>query len=154
MTFLNMCRMQLPISVLLERNVIAEKNKQVTSVEKLGFGKCRLSIAIPKTGTIKTVADLNGKKIATSYPLILSNYLKEKNINATIQEISGSVEIAPKIGLAEAICDLVSSGSTLFSNELTELETILRSEAVLISNKNYLLKNKTCLINYYSELKR
>jgi len=117
-------------------NVIAEKNKQVTSVEKLGFGKCRLSIAIPNSGTIKTAADLDGKKIATSYPLILSNYLKEKNINATIQEISGSVEIAPKIGLAEAICDLVSSGSTLFSNELTELETILRSEAVLISNKN------------------
>ena len=117
-------------------NVIVEKNKEVTSVEKLGFGKCRLSLAIPKTGTIKTVADLNGKKIATSYPLVLSNYLKEKNINATIQEISGSVEIAPRIGLAEAICDLVSSGSTLFSNELTELETILKSEAVLISNKN------------------
>ena len=126
-------------------NVIAEKNKQVTSVEKLGSGKCRLSIAIPKTGAIKTVADLNGKKIATSYPLILSNYLKEKNINATIQEISGSVEIAPKIGLAEAICDLVSSGSTLFSNELTELETILRSEAVLISNKNLSAEKQSLL---------
>jgi ATP phosphoribosyltransferase len=117
-------------------NVVAEKNKQVISVEKLGFGKCRLSIAIPKSGNIKTTADLIGKKIATSYPLILSNYLKEKNINATIQEISGSVEIAPRIGLADAICDLVSSGSTLFSNELTELETVLKSEAVLISNKN------------------
>jgi ATP phosphoribosyltransferase len=116
--------------------VIVEKNKQVISVEKLGFGKCRLSIAIPKSGNIKTTADLNGKKIATSYPLILSNYLKEKNINATIQEISGSVEIAPRIGLADAICDLVSSGSTLFSNELTELETVLTSEAVLINNKN------------------
>lgn len=116
-------------------NVIAEKNKQVTSVEKLGFGKCRLSIAVPKTGVIKSAVDLIGKKIATSYPLILSNYLKEKNINATIQEISGSVEIAPRIGLADAICDLVSSGSTLFSNELTELETVLKSEAVLISNK-------------------
>ena len=126
-------------------NVIAEKNKQVTSVEKLGFGKCRLSIAIPKTGAIKTVADLNGKKIATSYPLVLSNYLREKNINATIQEISGSVEIAPKIGLAEAICDLVSSGSTLFSNELTELETILRSEAVLISNKNLSAEKQSLL---------
>src|SRR5688572_770866 len=117
-------------------NVIAEKSKEISSVEKLGFGKCRLSIAIPKNGSLKSIADLNSKKIATSYPLILSSFLKEKNIKATIQEISGSVEIAPRIGLADAICDLVSSGSTLFSNELTELETVLRSEAVLISNKN------------------
>ena len=117
-------------------NVAAEKNKAVKSVEKLGFGKCRLSVAVPKNGIIKSVADLNGKKIATSYPLVLSDFLKEKKINATIQEISGSVEIAPRIGLADAICDLVSSGSTLFSNELEELETVLKSEAVLISNKN------------------
>src|SRR5688572_24611562 len=117
-------------------NVIVEKNKKVNSIEQLGFGKCRLSIAIPKSGTIKSLTDLNNKKIATSYPFILSNFLKEKNITATIQEISGSVEIAPRIGLADAICDLVSSGSTLFSNELTELETVLRSEAILISNKN------------------
>jgi ATP phosphoribosyltransferase len=117
-------------------NVVAEKNKRVTPVEKLGFGKCRLSVAVPKNGSIKSVADLNGKKIATSYPLILSGYLKEKNIQAAIQEISGSVEIAPRIGLADAICDLVSSGSTLFNNELAELETVLKSEAVLISNKN------------------
>lgn len=117
-------------------NVAAEKNKAVKSVEKLGFGKCRLSVAVPKNGIIKSVADLNGKKIATSYPLVLSDFLKEKKINATIQEISGSVEIAPRIGLADAICDLVSSGSTLFSNELEELETVLKSEAVLICNKN------------------
>src|ERR1700752_5372980 len=117
-------------------NVTVEKNKQVSSIEKLGFGKCRLSIAIPKNGTIRSLIDLNNKKIATSYPLILSNFLKEKKIAATIQEISGSVEIAPRIGLADAICDLVSSGSTLFSNELTELETVLSSEAVLISNRN------------------
>ena len=117
-------------------NVIVEKNKKVSSVEKLGFGKCRLSIAIPKSGTIRSITDLHNKKIATSYPRILSNFLKEKNITATIQEISGSVEIAPRIGLADAICDLVSSGSTLFSNELTELEPVLRSEAILISNKN------------------
>jgi ATP phosphoribosyltransferase len=116
-------------------NVVAEKNKEVKSVEKLRFGKCRLSLAAPKNGSIKTIADLSGKKIATSYPLILSNFLKDKNIKATIQEISGSVEIAPRIGLADAICDLVSSGSTLFSNELEELETVLKSEAVLISNK-------------------
>ena len=126
-------------------NVTVEKNKQVTSVEKLGFGKCRLSIAIPKSGSIKSISDLNNKKIATSYPLLLRNYLTEKNITATIQEISGSVEIAPRIGLADAICDLVSSGSTLFSNELTELETVLKSEAVLISNKNLSVEKQTLL---------
>ena len=126
-------------------NVIKEKNKQVNAVEKLGFGKCRLSIAIPKSGTIRTLDDLGNKKIATSYPLVLSNFLKEKNITATIQEISGSVEIAPRIGLADAICDLVSSGSTLFSNELAELETVLKSEAVLISNKSLSGQKQTLL---------
>ena len=126
-------------------NVIAEKNKQISSIEKLGFGKCRLSIAIPKNGSLRSINDLNSKKIATSYPLILSNFLNEKNITATIQEISGSVEIAPRIGLADAICDLVSSGSTLFSNELTELETVLRSEAVLISNKNLSVEKQNLL---------
>jgi ATP phosphoribosyltransferase len=117
-------------------NVVAEKNKGVISLDKLGFGKCRLSVAIPKNGEISSLKDLNGKKIATSYPFILAGFLQENKINATIQEISGSVEIAPRIGLADAICDLVSSGSTLFSNELRELETVLKSEAVLISNKN------------------
>lgn len=126
-------------------NVIAEKNKEISSIEKLGFGKCRLSIAIPKNGSLRSIDDLNSKKIATSYPLILSKFLNEKNITATIQEISGSVEIAPRIGLADAICDLVSSGSTLFSNELTELETVLRSEAVLISNKNLSVEKQNLL---------
>lgn len=111
-------------------NVVNEKNKHVLTLEKLGFGKCRLSIAVPKN---ENSEDLNGKRIATSYPVILKDYLNQHNIKATIQEISGSVEIAPKIGLADAICDLVSSGSTLFSNELKEIETILFSEAVLIS---------------------
>ena len=126
-------------------NIVAEKNKQVNTIEKLGFGKCRLSIAIPKAGSIRSLSDLAGKKIATSYPLILSSYLDEKNIKATIQEISGSVEIAPRIGLADAICDLVSSGSTLFSNELTELETVLKSEAVLISNKSLSFEKQNLL---------
>ncbi|HLF45071.1 MAG TPA: ATP phosphoribosyltransferase [Chitinophagaceae bacterium] len=116
-------------------NVVAEKNKKVIALEKLGFGKCRLSVAVPKNLGIKSIDDLIGKKIATSYPFILSGFLKAKKINAGIQEISGSVEIAPRIGLADAICDLVSSGSTLFSNELSELETVLESEAVLIINK-------------------
>ena len=126
-------------------NVVAEKNKQVNTIAKLGFGKCRLSIAIPKAGQIKSLSDLVGKKIATSYPLILSSYLDEKKIKATIQEISGSVEIAPRIGLADAIFDLVSSGSTLFSNELTELETVLKSEAVLIGNKSLSVEKQTLL---------
>lgn len=117
-------------------NTVAEKNKKVSSVAKLGFGKCRLSVAVPKNGSINSLNDLNGKKIATSYPKILSSFLNKKNITASIQEISGSVEIAPRIGLADSICDLVSSGSTLFSNELEELETVLQSEAVLISNNN------------------
>jgi ATP phosphoribosyltransferase len=117
-------------------NVVKESNKETDTIEKLGFGKCRLSIAMPKSGSFKSINDLEGKKIATSYPFILSEFLKEKNITASIHEISGSVEIAPRIGLADAICDLVSSGSTLFTNELKEIETILFSEAVLISNKN------------------
>lgn len=117
-------------------NVAKESNKEVEAIEKLGFGKCRLSIAVPKNGSLQTINDLAGKRIATSYPTILSGFLQDKNITASIHEISGSVEIAPRIGLADAICDLVSSGSTLFTNELKEIETILFSEAVLISNKN------------------
>lgn len=116
-------------------NVVTEKNKSVEAIERLGFGKCRLSIAVPKNGNLRSITDLNEKKIATSYPFILGEFLKAKNIKASIHEISGSVEIAPRIGLADAICDLVSSGSTLFTNELKEIETILSSEAVLISNK-------------------
>ncbi len=126
-------------------NVVQESSKSVAVIEKLGFGKCRLSVAVPKSGTISTAHELAGKKIATSYPAILSAYLQRKNINASIHEISGSVEIAPKIGLADAICDLVSSGSTLFSNELKELETILFSEAVLISNSNLSSEKKILL---------
>jgi ATP phosphoribosyltransferase len=117
-------------------NVYREKNKKADLVEKLGFGKCRLSIAVPNHRKIDSLQELQGEKIATSYPVILSAFLEENNIRASIQEISGSVEIAPKIGLADAICDLVSSGSTLFTNELKEISTILKSEAVLISNQH------------------
>lgn len=126
-------------------NVVREKNKAVDIIEKLEFGKCRLSIAVPKNGKVETIDDLKGKKIATSYPGILAHYLLQKNVDSTIQEISGSVEIAPKIGLADAICDLVSSGSTLFSNELMEIETILFSEAILISNHELNIKKKKIL---------
>ncbi len=126
-------------------NVVKEASKETDTIEKLGFGKCRLSIAVPKSGVLKSINDLNGKKIATSYPVILSGFLKEKNITASIHEISGSVEIAPRIGLADAICDLVSSGSTLFTNELKEIETILSSEAVLVSNKNLTVEKRIIL---------
>ena len=115
-------------------NVIYEKKKIVEVVEKLGFGKCRLSIAVEKHEEYTDVAFLQGKRIATTYPVIVQQYLQEKNIDAEIHEISGSVEIAPGIGLADAICDLVSSGSTLFMNGLKEVETILESQAVLIKN--------------------
>lgn len=126
-------------------NVVYESKKTVDCIEKLGFGKCRLSLAIPKNGPIKSTTDLNGKRIATSYPYILSAFLKKENINATIHEISGSVEIAPRIGLADAICDLVSSGSTLFTNELKEIETILSSESILICNKSLSEEKKIIL---------
>lgn len=116
-------------------NVVFEKNKQIDIAEKLGFGKCRLSIAINKQEPFTSLKDLSGKKIATSYPVILNRFLAENNIQAEIHEISGSVEIAPGIGLADAICDLVSSGSTLFMNGLKEVEVVLQSQAVLIKNQ-------------------
>jgi ATP phosphoribosyltransferase len=120
---------------IVGENVMLEKNRSVKLVDKLGFGKCRLSIAIPKDQKYNSIKDFNGKRFATSYPLILEDYLKKNKIKAEIQEISGSVEIAPGIGLADAICDLVSSGSTLFTNGLKEVEVILKSESVLIANK-------------------
>ncbi|HEY8400249.1 MAG TPA: ATP phosphoribosyltransferase, partial [Cytophagaceae bacterium] len=118
---------------IVGENVSVEKRKNVTTVEKLGFSHCRLSIGVSKTYDYKGIQDLNGLKIATSYPNILSDFLFENNVKATIHEISGSVEIAPSIGLADAVCDIVSSGSTLISNGLKEVEVIFRSEAVLIS---------------------
>jgi ATP phosphoribosyltransferase len=131
---------------IVGENVLIEKNKKVNTIDKLGFGKCRLSIAVPKESKYKSLKDLNGSKIATSYPTILVKFLKQQKIKAEIHEISGSVEIAPSIGLADAICDLVSSGSTLLSNGLREAEVILRSEAVIISNKD-LSKQKKELLN-------
>jgi ATP phosphoribosyltransferase len=121
---------------IVGENVLFEKNKDVKVIDSLGFGKCRLSIAVPKEQKYKNIKDLNGKKIATSYSEILKAFLKKNKVKAEIHEISGSVEIAPGIGLADAICDLVSSGSTLFTNGLKEAEVVLKSEAVLIANKN------------------
>jgi ATP phosphoribosyltransferase len=117
-------------------NVVYEKKKSVQVREKLGFGKCRLSIAVKKSDEYADVSFLQGKKIATSYPVLVQDYLNKKGISAEIHEISGSVEIAPGIGLADAVCDLVSSGSTLFMNGLKEVENILQSQAVLITGKH------------------
>ncbi len=113
-------------------NVVYEKNKKVAVVEHLGFGKCRLSIAVSRNEVYTGVESLQGKRIATTYPVIVQQFMNQKGLQAEIHEISGSVEIAPGIGLAHAICDLVSSGSTLFMNGLKEVETILHSQAVLI----------------------
>jgi len=131
---------------IVGENVVLEKNKEVKIIDHLGFGKCRLSIAIPKDDKYKSIQDLQGKRIATSYSVILSKFLKKNKITAEIHEISGSVEIAPGIGLADAICDLVSSGSTLFTNGLKEAEIILKSEAVLIANTK-LTKQQEVILN-------
>ena len=112
-----------------------EKQNQVEIIRPLGFSKCRLSLAIPKKAEYRQLNWFNGKKIATSYPNILQKFLREKGITAKIHTISGSVEIAPGIGLADAIFDIVSSGGTLVSNNLNEVETLLKSEAVLIAGK-------------------
>lgn len=120
---------------IVGENVVREKNKSVDIVEALGFSKCRLSIAVKKTDVYTDVKFLQGKKIATSYPFLTQKYLDDNSIEAEIHEISGSVELAPGIGLADVVCDLVSSGSTLFMNGLQEVQTILQSEAVLIRSK-------------------
>lgn len=119
---------------IVGENVVFEKKKEVEITEKLGFGRCRLSIATGRNESYNREF-LQGKRIATSYPVILQQWLDEQEISAEIHEISGSVEIAPGIGLAEAICDLVSSGSTLLTNGLKEVETIMHSQAVLIRNQ-------------------
>ncbi|CAG4997989.1 ATP phosphoribosyltransferase [Dyadobacter sp. CECT 9275] len=121
---------------IVGENVSEETHRDVDTVHKLGFSKCRLSIGVLREHDYKGVQDLEGKSIATTYPRLLGEYLKANSVHANIHEISGSVEIAPSIGLADAVCDIVSSGSTLLSNGLKEVETIFRSEAVLIASKH------------------
>jgi len=116
---------------IIGENVLIEKGEDITVAEKLGFSKCKVSLAIPKAVSYNSVKDFEGKRIATSYPNTVKNYLKAKGVHSDLHIISGSVEIAPNIGLADAICDIVSSGSTLFKNNLKEVEVILKSEAVL-----------------------
>ena len=119
---------------IVGENVFAEKKQEVEIAERMGFSKCRLSIGVLQSMDYHGPKDLEGKKIATSYPVLLEEFLSAHGVSAEIHEISGSVEIAPSIGLADAVCDLVSSGSTLLSNGLKEAEIIFRSEAVLIKN--------------------
>jgi len=121
---------------IVGENIIADSKFSIDVTRKLGFAGCRLSLAIPKNENYTGPEYFNGKKIATSYKGILGDFLKSKNVNAHIEFISGSVEIAPGIGLADGICDLVSSGSTLFANGLKEVEVVFKSEAVLISRKD------------------
>lgn len=116
---------------IIGENVLIEKGEGITIVERLNFSKCKVSLAIPKSVDYNCVKDFEGKRIATSYPNTVKNYLKENGVKADLHIINGSVEIAPNIGLADGICDIVSSGSTLFKNGLKEVEIMLRSEAVL-----------------------
>ena len=131
---------------IVGENELVEKNRDVSVLKKLGFSKCRLSLAIPKGEKYTDIHYFQGKSIATSYPKILGDFLLRRNIKAEIHEISGSVEIAPSIGLAEGICDIVSSGSTLMMNGLKEVEEIFKSEAVLIANKE-LTEDKLTIVD-------
>ena len=121
---------------ILGENLFIEKEMELPVVQKLGFSKCRLSLAIPKSSNFTSIQEFQNKKIATSYPNTVLNFFKSQNINIDIHEISGSVEIAPSIGLSDAIVDIVSSGNTLFKNNLKEFQTILKSEALLVSSPN------------------
>ena len=132
---------------IIGENVVYEKKKNVKIIEHLGFAGCRLCLAIPKEEVYTGLDYFMNKKIATSYPVILNDFLQKHNITAEVEEISGSVEIAPGIGLANAICDIVSSGSSLMANGLVEVETILKSQAVIIANENLSPEKETILKN-------
>ena len=121
---------------IVGENEFMEKEEDAEIIKRLGFSKCRLSLAMPKDIEYPGLSWFNGKKIATSYPVILRNFLKKNGVNAEIHVITGSVEVSPGIGLADAIFDIVSSGSTLVSNRLKEVEVVMKSEALLIGNKN------------------
>jgi ATP phosphoribosyltransferase len=123
-----------------------EAGLQELLMQKLGFSKCRLSIAVPKSAEYNSISDLDGKNLATSYPNLLQSFLEAQGVKAHIHTISGSVEIAPSIGLADAICDIVSSGSTLISNGLREVERVFKSEAVLIAGR-HLSPEKTQILD-------
>ena len=121
---------------IVGENTLNEKNYQLNIIEKLGFSKCRVSIAVPKDFKYKSVNDLNNIRIATSYPNTLKKFLKKEGVKSDLHIINGSVEISPSMGLADAICDIVSSGSTLFENNLVEVVTLFESQAVLVQSNN------------------
>ncbi len=130
---------------IVGENEFVERNENADIVKRLGFSKCRISLAIPKAIDYPGVEWFNGKKIATSYPVILKKFMEEKGVKTHIHVIQGSVEIAPGIGLADGIFDIVSSGSTLVSNNLKEVEVVMKSEALLIGNKNLSEEKKAIL---------
>ena len=134
-------------AAIIGENVLIEKGNSISIIEKLGFSSCKVSIAIPKSAKYQSIKDLEGKRIATSYPNTVNQFLNQNKVTANLHIINGSVEIAPNIGLADAIVDIVSSGSTLFKNGLKEVEVLLKSEAVLavsplISSENQDILNK------------
>ncbi len=131
---------------IVGENLLIEQEKDIDIIRKLGFSKCRVSLAVPKETATNGLSYFDGKRIATSYPNTVNKFLQENNIKAEIHKISGSVEIAPNIGLADGICDIVSSGSTLFKNGLKETDVIIRSEAVLASARN-LSQDKKDILN-------
>lgn len=132
---------------ILGENTLIEKGQDLPIIERLGFSKCKVSLAIPKNDSYKSVKDFEGKRIATSYPNTVRKYLEEKGVTSDLHIINGSVEIAPNIGLADAICDIVSSGSTLFKNNLKEVEVMLTSEAVLTVSPTITSERKKILEN-------
>ncbi|MCK0124090.1 ATP phosphoribosyltransferase [Gelidibacter sp. F2691] len=132
-------------AAIIGENILVEKGNDISVVEKLGFSTCKVSIAVPKSFKYKNVKDLEGKRIATSYPNTVNQFLQKNKITAQLHIINGSVEIAPNIGLADAIVDIVSSGSTLFKNNLEEVEVLLKSEAVLAASPLITASNEAIL---------
>lgn len=121
---------------IVGENAVAEKKYKVQVVDKLGFGRCSLQIAVPKDAKVESIEDLNGERIATSFPNLLKDFFKKNRVNAAILEVKGSVEATPAMGLTDAVCDLVQTGRTLKENNLMPLTTVMESQAVLISNPN------------------
>lgn len=138
---------------ILGENLLIEKGKNITTIQKLGFSKCRVSLAVPKEVETDEISYFQGKKIATSYPNTLKSFLEKKGIASDIHVISGSVEIAPNIGLADGICDIVSSGSTLFKNGLRETVTLLKSEAVLAQTPQLSTEKEAILEKFVFRIK-
>ncbi|EDP70910.1 ATP phosphoribosyltransferase [Flavobacteriales bacterium ALC-1] len=140
-------------AAIIGENVLIEKGSDITIVERLGFSKCKVSIAVPKSSEAKSLKDLNGKRIATSYPNTVNQFLEKSGVEANLHIINGSVEIAPNIGLADGICDIVSSGSTLFKNGLKEIEVLLKSEAVLATSPKVSSENQSLIDKLQFRLK-